>query len=305
MINENDTVARNAAGKESDMKSLADKVAVVTGASRGAGRAIAAVLGSEGATVYVTGRTVRGGESSAERTETIHETAELVTARGGVGIAVRCDHTVEEDIRALFAQIEAEQGRLDLLVNNAWGGYEHYGTPQEFDAPFWELPMWRWDKMFTAGLRSHLVTTRLALPMMFKAGKGLILMTATRMDPDKPTGSVFYETVKIAKKRMVESMGVRLKEEGHSDIAVLAVAPGWMRTEGVLEHFGVTEEQWQTVLDLATTESPEYLGRAIAALAADEKVAEKSGRLWEVGELSPIYGFTDIDGRVVPPFRWA
>lgn len=286
------------------MKSLAGKVAVVSGASRGAGRAIAAVLGEAGATVYVTGRTVRGGESSAERNETIEETAELVTARGGVGIAVRCDHTVEADIQALFARVQAEQGQLDLLVNNAWGGYEQYGSPESFDAPFWEQPMWRWDKMFTAGLRSHLLTTRLALPLMFPRRKGLIVMTTTRMDPEKVTGTVFYETVKIAKKRMVESMAVRLKAEGYEQIALLAVAPGWMRTESVMDHFPVDSDHWRDDPALATTESPEYLGRAIAALAADEKVAEKSGRLWEVGELAPLYGFTDIDGRVVPPFRF-
>ncbi len=285
------------------MNSLVGKVAMVSGASRGAGRAIAAVLGENGATVYVTGRTVRGGDSSAERNETIDETAELVTARGGVGIAVRCDHTVEEDIRALFARVQAEQGQLDLLVNNAWGGYEQYGSADQFDAPFWEQPMWRWDKMFTAGLRSHLVTTRLALPLMFARGKGLIIMTTTRMDPDKVSGTVFYETVKVAKQRMVESMGVRLKEEGYDRIAVLAVAPGWMRTEAVMDHFPVDDAHWRDDPELAKTESPEYLGRAIAALAADEQVAEKSGRLWEVGELALLYGFTDIDGRVVPPFR--
>lgn len=285
------------------MKSLAGKVAVVSGASRGAGRAIAAVLGEHGATVYVTGRTVRGGDSTAERHETIDETAELVTARGGLGIAVRCDHTVEAEIQELVARVQAEQGRLDVLVNNAWGGYEQYGSSDQFDAPFWEQPMWRWDKMFTAGLRSHLVTTRLALPLMFAQGKGLIIMTTTRMDPDEVSGTVFYETVKIAKQRMVESMGVRLKAEGYGNIAVLAVAPGWMRTEAVMDHFPVDDAHWQDDPALAKTESPEYLGRAIAALAADEQVAEKSGRLWEVGELAPLYGFTDVDGRVVPPFR--
>jgi NAD(P)-dependent dehydrogenase (short-subunit alcohol dehydrogenase family) len=183
------------------MQRLTEKIAVVTGASRGAGRGIACVLGEEGATVYVTGRSVRGGATTAGRPETIDETAELVTARGGVGISVRCDHTVDAEIEALFARVQQEQGRLDVLVNNAWGGYEEYDAT--FDAPFWEQPIARLDRMLTAGVRSHIVTSRFALPLMMPHQRGLIINTTTSL-PESDVTPVFYVVAKAAKRRAVE-----------------------------------------------------------------------------------------------------
>ncbi len=149
---------------------------LVTGASRGAGRRIAQVLGEQGATVHVTGRSARGGPATEVRTGTIDQTAEMVTARGGVGIPVRCDHTVDAEVKALLDRVEQEQGRLDLLVNNVWGGYERYGDA-DFDAPFWEQPLWRWDRMFDAGVRAHNLASRQATPIMMAQGSGLMINT--------------------------------------------------------------------------------------------------------------------------------
>ena len=151
---------------------LSDRVAVVTGASRGAGRAIAAVLGGTGATVFVTGRSVRGGRATEGRSGTIEDGAELVSQRGGIGIAVRCDHTVDADVERLFEHVRRQRGRLDLLVNNAWGGYEQRGETDApfFDAPFWQQPLWRWDAMFIAGVRAHFVAARLAVPLLLEQG---------------------------------------------------------------------------------------------------------------------------------------
>lgn len=274
------------------MQALAGKIAVVTGASRGAGRGIALELGAAGATVYVTGRTMRGTTSTAQRRETVEDTAEVVSAQGGVGIAVACDHTVDEQVAALFERVRQEQGGLDLLVNNAWGGYEGYNEAP-FDAPFWEQPIARWDRMFTAGLRSHLVSTRAAVPLMLPQRRGLIIHTTTFMG-DEYHGSVFYDVVKTAINRMAFGMGQDLRPH---EIAVLALAPGWMRTEVILETFHTTEESWRTVPDLRRTESPHYVGRAIVALASDPAILERSGRTLLVGDLAPEYGFTDIDGR--------
>ena len=158
------------------MQRLSGKVALVTGASRGAGRGIAQVLGEEGATVYVTGRSVRDGSVTEGRTGSIDQTAEMVTARGGVGIPVRCDHTVDAEVEALFEQIEQVQGRLDLLVNNVWGGYERY-RDADFDAAFWQQPLWRWDRMFDAGVRAHYLASRLAAPLMIAQRSGLVVNT--------------------------------------------------------------------------------------------------------------------------------
>ena len=161
------------------MQKLRNKVAVVTGASRGGGRGIALELGRAGATVYVTGRSARGGSTTANLPETVDETAETINALGGVGIAVYCDHAQDADVEWLFERVKRERGRLDILVNNAWGGYENYISDESFEAPFWEQPLSRWDKMLTIGLRSHMVTTRLALPLMLPQGKGLVVNTTT------------------------------------------------------------------------------------------------------------------------------
>jgi len=271
---------------------LSGKVALVTGASRGAGRAIAMVLGEAGATVYVTGRSERGGATTESLPGTIQETAEAVTARGGVGIAVRCDHTVDADVEALFAKIKAEQGQLSVMVYNAWGGYEQH-EGERFMAPFWEQPSRHWDGMFTAGVRAHLMASRLAAPMMIAARRGLLISTIAWAFGGY-LGNVYYDVAKAAIVRMAFAMARDLDPHG---VAAVALAPGFMRTERVMAAHAQRE------FDLTGTESPEYLGRAVAHLAADPDVFRKSGTLLTVGELAKEYGFTDTDGRQPEPFR--
>lgn len=275
------------------MQRLIGTVAVVTGSSRGAGRGIAMVLGEEGATVYVTARSVRGHSTREDLPHTtIEDTAEQVTVRGGVGIPVRCDHTMDTDIEALFARVKEEHGRLDLLVNNAWGGYEGYD--ETFDAPFWEQPISRFDNMFTAGVRSHLVTTRYALPLMFQQRRGLVINTTLEMDPTFYDMALFYRTTKLAINYMNFGMAHDLYQRSGYPIAVIALAPGWMRTEEVMEMF---RKGVYTPDQLRETESTEYIGRAVVALATDPHVLDKSGKTLRTRDLAREYGFTDIDGR--------
>lgn len=271
---------------------LAEAVAVVTGASRGAGRAIARVLGGAGATVYVTGRSVRGEETTEGLPGTVEDTAGEVTAAGGKGVAVRCDHTVDDEVEALFERVQSERSRLDLLVNNVWGGYEGY-SGAEFDAPFWKQPLWRWEAMFTAGVRAHLAASRLAAPLMIERRRGLIVSTVAWAF-DRYLGSVPYDTAKAAIIRMMFGMSQDLRPHG---VAAVALAPGFMRTERVLAAHEADP------FDLSGTESPEYLGRAVAALAADDAVLEKSGELLTAGGLAREYGFRDVDGSQPEPFR--
>ena len=271
---------------------LRGRVTVVTGASRGAGRAIALVLGAAGATVYATGRSTRAAGTTENLPGTIDETAEAVTARGGTGIPVRVDHTVDAQVEALLARVRDEQGRLDTLVNNAWGGYERYDGAT-FDAPFWQQPPSRWDTMFTAGVRTHFVAARCAAPLMIERGSGLIVGTVAWAF-GAYTGNLYYDVAKAAVIRMAFGMAEELRPHG---VAAVTVAPGFMRTERVLAAHAAAP------FDLSGTETPEYLGRAIAALAADPNVIEKSGRQLTAGELAREYGFTDIDGRQPEPFR--
>ena len=271
---------------------LRDRIAVVTGPSRGAGRAIARVRGEAGATVYVTGRSTRAGATTEGLPGTVDDTAEEVTARGGRGIAVRVDHTVDAQVEALFAQVRREHGRLDLLVNNAWGGYEQYDIG-EFTAPFWEQPLRRWEGMFTAGVRAQLAAGRLAAPLMLPQRRGLVVSTVAWAF-DRYLGNLFYDVAKAAIIRMAFGMAHDLRPHG---VAAVALAPGFMRTERVIAAHAAQP------FDLSGTESPEYLGRAVAALAADPNVLAKSGRLLTVGDLAREYGFTDIDGRQPEAFR--
>jgi NAD(P)-dependent dehydrogenase (short-subunit alcohol dehydrogenase family) len=270
---------------------LLGKVAVVTGASRGAGRGIALVLGEAGATVYVTGRSLRGS-TTENMPGSIDETAEAVTARGGLGIPVRCDHTVDAEVKALFQRVRSEQGRLDLLVNNVWGGYEHYDFGR-FTAPFWEQPLRHWNDMFTAGVRAHLVASRLAAPLMLEQRRGLIINTVA-WDRDLYLGNLFYDVAKAAIIRMAFGMAEELRPHG---IAALALAPGFMRTERVMAAHAAQP------FPLDRTESPEYIGRAVAFLAADAQVMQKTGKVLTVGDLAQEYGFVDIDGKQPPAFR--
>jgi NAD(P)-dependent dehydrogenase (short-subunit alcohol dehydrogenase family) len=284
------------------MQRLKGNVAVVTGASRGAGRGIALALAEEGATVYVTGRSARGDSTRPDLPgATVDDTAELVTARGGAGIAVRCDHTADEQVEALFERVTREQDRLDLLVNNAWGGYEDYGSDAAFDAAFWEQPLWRWDRMFDAGVRAHYTASRFAAPLMRARRQGLIVST-TFWDRGKALSNLPYDLAKTAINRLAYLLALELRAY---NVAAVAVSPGWMRTEAVLQHYAIAEDGWRDIPDLARTESTLYVGRAIAALAADPEVMTKSGQVLATGDLAREYGFTDVDGRQPPAYRMA
>jgi NAD(P)-dependent dehydrogenase (short-subunit alcohol dehydrogenase family) len=272
------------------MHRLAGQVALVTGASRGCGKGIALVLGEEGATVYVTGRSVRGQPTTLDRPGTIDDTADEVTARGGTGIAVRSDHCDDGQVRAVFDRIAGEQGRLDLLVNNAWSGYEIGPDPA---LAFWEIEWRHWDLMFTGGLRATAFASRLAAPVMIGAGRGLIVNVTWVLD--RPHGHAYYEVVKNATNRLTKQQAGDLRPHG---VACVAVSPGWMR----LERMDLTPEE------LAMTESAEFPGRAVAALAADPDVLARSGRVLTTPELARAYGFSDVDGTQQSPFwdqHWA
>ncbi len=274
--------------------SLRNKVAIVTGASRGAGRGIALALGEAGATVYVTGRSARGKPTTENLSGTIEDTAEAVSSRGGKGIPVRCDHSVDSDVEALFARVQQEQEQLDLLVNNAWGGYEQHDF-RTFGAPFHEQPLRHWDGMFIAGVRAAMVASRHAISMMLPQRHGLIV-NITAWDRDKFMVNVFYDVAKNAINRLTYGLARELKP---NNIAVIALAPGFMRTERVAAAFeAVGNKEY-----LNFTESPEYAGRAVVAVASDPNVLQKSGKVLAVGDLAEEYGFTDIDGRRIPAFR--
>jgi NAD(P)-dependent dehydrogenase (short-subunit alcohol dehydrogenase family) len=282
------------------MPSLHETVAVVTGASRGAGRGIARELGTAGATVYVTGRSVAGGPTTDNVPGTIEDTASEVTARGGRGIAVRCDHTVDADVESLFARIRADHGRLDLLVNNVWGGYEHSECKPLPLVPFWEQSLHQWEGMFTAGVRAHLTASRLAVPLMLPQRRGLIVSTTANLAALPYLKNVFYDLSKNAVARLLWAMAQELREHG---IAAVAVAPGFMRTERVTEAFRRAGAIAALDGHGGPKETPTYLARAIVALATDPQVLERSGQLLEVGTLAQEYGFTDADGTQPAPFR--
>lgn len=282
------------------MKQLNGQIALVTGASRGAGRAIAVELGAAGATVYVTGRSVAGGPTTDNVPGTIDDTAHEVTARGGQGIAIRCDHTVDTDVDAVFAQIRSDHGRLDLLVNNVWGGYEHSECKPLAMAPFWEQSLQQWDRMFTAGVRAHLTASRLAAPLMVPHRRGLIVGTTANLDALPYLPNLFYDLSKNAVARLVWAMAQELRAHG---VAALAVAPGFMRTERITEAFRRAGAAAALDGPGGPKETPVYFGRAVVALASDPHVLEKSGQLVEVGTLAREYGFTDADGSQPAPFR--
>jgi NAD(P)-dependent dehydrogenase (short-subunit alcohol dehydrogenase family) len=266
-------------------RGLDGKVALVTGASRGGGKGIALVLGEEGATVYVTGRSVRGEPTTLGRPGTIDDTADELTARGGNGIAVRCDHTDDAQVAALFERVRDEQGRLDVLVNNAWSGYE---LSPSSDIPFWEIEWRHWDLMFRGGLRAAAFASTLAAPMMIEAGGGLMVNITWVLD--RPHGHAWYEVVKNATNKMTEQIADDLRP---FRVACVALSPGFMR----LERMDLTPEL------AAKTESAEFPGRAVVALATDPDVISKSGGVYTTPALAREYGFTDVDGRLIPPFE--
>jgi NAD(P)-dependent dehydrogenase (short-subunit alcohol dehydrogenase family) len=275
------------------IRDLTGRVAVVTGASRGAGRGIAGVLGECGATVYVTGRSSRGGTATDGLPGTVEDTADEVTRRGGQGVALRCDHTVDAEVEAVFGRVQAEQGRLDLLVNNVWNGYSTE-EPRGLDmAPFWKLPLKHWDRMFVAGVRAHLVASRLGAPLMLPQESGLIVNTVAWLH-GQYLRHIYYDLSKACIVRMAADMAEDLSKHR---VAAVALAPGFMRTERVMAAHAAHP------FDLGRTESPEYMGRAVACLAADAAIMDKTGSMLYVGDLAEEYDFTDVDGRRVPVFR--
>jgi NAD(P)-dependent dehydrogenase (short-subunit alcohol dehydrogenase family) len=275
-------------------------VALVTGASRGAGRGIALELGAAAATVYVSGRSVDGGPTTDNVPGTIDETAREVANRGGQGIAVQCDHAVDVQVEALFQRIRHDHGRLDVLVNNVWGGYENSECRPLPLVPFWEQSLHQWDGMFTAGVRAHLVASRLAVPLMLPQRSGLIVSTTANLGALPYLRNVFYDLAKNAVARLVWALAQELREHG---IAALAVAPGFIRTERVVEAFRRAGAAGALDGPGGPKETTAYVGRAIVALASDPRVIEKTGQLVEVGTLAHEYGFTDVNGTQPPPFR--
>ncbi|MFD3919039.1 SDR family NAD(P)-dependent oxidoreductase [Streptomyces sp. S4.7] len=271
---------------------LEKTVAVVTGASRGVGRGIALALGSAGATVYVTGRSTRTTGRTEDLPGTVDDTAEEVTARGGTGIAVRCDHRSTDDNQALADRVAAEHGSLDLLVNNAWAGYER-SADIRFDAPYWKQPMWRYE-LCEGSLRAQYDVTRLLTPLMTEQQSGLIVGIGFT-DGDIYLGQAAYDVFKSASDRLSRAFAADLRKQR---VAALSVHPGFVRTERV-------EAAWEALGDgpAAVVHSPEYVGRAIAHLAADPQVLERSGQVLSTGDLAEEYGFNDIDGRRLPAFR--
>jgi NAD(P)-dependent dehydrogenase (short-subunit alcohol dehydrogenase family) len=273
---------------------LKGKVTVVAGATRGAGRGIAVGLGRAGATVYCTGRSVRGNPASGDRPETIEETAEMVTAAGGTGIAVQVDHRVEAQVKAFFDRVRAEQSGLDLLVNDVWGG-ERY-VVSEFGKPFWELSIEKVLVMLQNAIHTHIITSRYGAPLLIERGKGLII-EITDGDTFKFRGNLAYDLAKVSAMRLAYAMSEELKPHG---VAALSLTPGFLRSEEMLDHFGVTEETWRDAIQKDThfraSETPYYIGEAVAALAADPNIFEKSGTYQSTWKLKREYGFFDKDG---------
>jgi len=272
---------------------LDGKVALVAGATRGAGRGIACMLGAAGAVVYCTGRSGAGQASPMARPETIEETAALVDGQGGLGVAVRTDHTLDEEVAALVGRIEAEQGRLDILVNDIWGG----DPMLDWSARFWELDVGKVRALVDQAVFSHLITSRRAAPLMLRQGAGLIVEVSDGHH-DGYRGHLVYDLVKSAVNRLGYAMAWELQGTG---VTALTLCPGFLRSEAVLGHFGVSEANWRDAIPkdrfFAESESPFLVGRAVAALAADPHVSRRAGEVLFAGDLAHAYGFTDIDGR--------
>jgi len=299
-------------GSDIGRDSLRGRIAVVAGATRGAGRGIAAALGEAGAMVICTGRSSNRADAAVksdyDRRETIEETAELVTRVGGTGVAEVVDHLAPEQVAALAARIKNRHGRIDVLVNNIWGGELLTGGPPQWNTPIWKLDLQKGLRMLRLGIETHLVTSHYLLPLLIERPGGLLVEVTDGTAEYNATQyriSVFYDLVKSSVIRLAFSQGHEL--EPHGAIAV-ALTPGWLRSEMMLDNYGVAEENWRDALtdrgsgqpkappDFALSETPRYVGRAVAALAADPERQRWNKRTLNSGELARLYGFTDVDG---------
>lgn len=276
------------------IKPLTGKVAVVAGATRGAGRGIATALGEAGATVYCTGRSIAGSPGMKNRPETISETGELVSARGGHGIAVRVDHSIPAEVEKLFAQV----GEFDILINDIWGGDELI----EWGKKLWETKLEDGLTLIDRAIKTHVITSYYGLPRLRRGG---LVVEVTDGDAYFYRGHFFYDLIKTTVIRMAFGLSQELKERG---VTALAVTPGFLRSEYMLDQFGVTEANWrdatQRVESFIASETPLFVGRAVAALAADPQVASKNGRVFASWDLGDEYGFTDADGARPHYWRW-
>jgi dehydrogenase/reductase SDR family protein 1 len=273
------------------LNKLKDKIALVTGASRGLGKGIAIALAKEGATLYITGRTMRDSSLTSPLGGSIDQTADEISKYGGKCHAIQCDHTIDREVDAVFGQIKSDHGKLDLLVNAAWGGYEYFHDGTEFwtEGGFWDAPISRWDHMFNAGVRASYYSSCLAARMMIEQRSGCIVNLSFWASQRVDQG-VAYSTSKAATDQMTAAMAHELKPH---HIPAICLYPGIVRTEAVLKsaaHF-----------DLSNSESPEFTGRVIAAMAADPEIMQKTGKVLVVAKEASRYGIKDIDGRQPSP----
>ncbi len=293
---------------------LRGRVAVVAGATRGAGRGIAAALGEAGATVICTGRSSsqRRIPSDYQRPETIEETAALVTRLGGVGVAVPVDHLDPEQVEALAGRIREEHGRVDILVNDIWGAEVLKGGPAEWNTPLWELDLQKGLRILRLAIDTHIITSHHLLPLLIAQPGGLVVEVTdgtTAYNASHYRISVFYDLVKVAVNRLAFSQGHELEQHAQQGGTAVAITPGWLRSEMMLEAFGVTEANWRDALrgaappGFAHSESPLYVGRAVAALAADPHRRRWNQHSVTAAQLAHEYGFTDLDG--TQPDAWA
>jgi NAD(P)-dependent dehydrogenase (short-subunit alcohol dehydrogenase family) len=283
--------------------SLAGKVALVAGATRGAGRGIAVQLGAAGATVYVTGRTTRSARSEMNRPETIDETAAGVDEAGGRGIAVQVDHLVPDEVSALVTRIKDEQGCLHVLVNNIWGA-----TKMEWNKSVWESSLDYGLRTLRLAVDTHAITSHFAIPLLIKTPGGLVVEVTDGTDEYNAANyrvSFFYDLAKASVNRMAFALAHELRPY-HA--TAVSVTPGWLRSEAILEAYGVTESNWRdatkTMPHFAISESPAFVGRAVAALAQDPDVSRWNGKSLSSGQLAKIYGFTDLDGSQPDAWRY-
>jgi NAD(P)-dependent dehydrogenase (short-subunit alcohol dehydrogenase family) len=283
--------------------SLAGKVALVAGATRGAGRGIAVQLGAAGATVYVTGRTTRSKRSEMNRPETIEETADLVDAAGGHGIAVQVDHLVPDQVRALVTRIKNEQGCLHVLVNNIWGA-----TKMEWNKSVWESSLDYGLRTMRLAVDTHAITSHFAIPLLIETPGGLVVEVTDGTDEYNAANyrvSFFYDLAKASVNRMAFALAHELRPY-HA--TAVSLTPGWLRSETMLEAYGVSESNWRDAIKkmphFAISESPAFVGRAVAALAQDPHVSRWNGKSLSSGQLAKIYGFTDLDGSQPDAWRY-